>query len=203
MLNSLTNVAAKLNSKVGIINLPRLLLVTDETRLVDPSDQIRRLPVGSGVIFRHYNYPNRARLANTISTICKDRGLCLIISKDTSLALEVNAGGLHLPEHEILSPSKSAMCWIRSKRGISTGSCHSKKVLHLAGVLGISGAIVSPIFPTPSHPNTDGLGLKALAGLCRSSPIPVFALGGINNKSTNSVINCGVYGLAGIGGFLR
>ena len=195
--------AARLNSQVGKENLPRLILVTDETRLVDPSDKIRKLPVGSGVIFRHYNHPSRTHLANTISAICRDKGLHLIISKDVSLALKVNAAGLHLPEHEILSPSKSVMGWIKSKRGISTCSCHSKKVLHLAGVLGISGALVSPVFPTPSHPAATGLGLKALASLCRTSPIPIFALGGINDKSANSVINCGVYGLAGIGGFLK
>ena len=203
MLKSLTNMAARLNSQVGKENLPRLILVTDETRLVDPSDKIRKLPVGSGVIFRHYNHPSRMHLANTISSICRDKGLNLIISKDVSLALRVNAAGLHLPEHEILSPSKRVMGWIKSKRGISTCSCHSKKVLHLAGVLGISGALVSPVFPTPSHPAATGLGLKALASLCRTSPIPIFALGGINNKSANSVINCGVYGLAGIGGFLK
>ena len=203
MLNSLTYIAPRLNSLAGIANLPRLLLVTDENRLIDPSGHIRALPVGSGVVFRHYNHPNRGRLANTISAICKEKGLCLIISEDASLALEVNASGLHLPEHKILSPSNGVMSWIKYKRGITTCSCHSKKVLHLARDLGVSGALVSPVFPTPSHPVSAGLGLNALAGLCRSSPIPVFALGGVNKKSANSIINCGVYGLAGIGGFLK
>ena len=203
MLNSLTNVSAKLNSQVGIANLPRLLLVTDETRLIDPSNHIRNLPVGSGVIFRHYKHPKRRRLAMAISAICRQKGLCLIISEDASLALEVYASGLHLPEHNILSPSNAIMSWIRYKRGITTCSCHSRKVLHIAGDLGVGGALVSPVFPTPSHPTSDGLGLKALAELCRSSPIPIFALGGIDKKSANSVINCGIYGLAGIGGFLK
>ncbi len=117
------------------------------------------------------------------------------------MSLEVNASGLHLPEHKILSPSNTVMSWIKYNRGITTCSCHSEKVLHVAGGLGVSGALVSPIFPTPSHPTSAGLGLKALASLCRSSPIPIFGLGGVNKKSANSIINCGVYGLAGIGGF--
>ena len=203
MSKSLTNIAPRLNSPVGITNLPRLLLVTDETRLADPSPHIRKLPAGSGVIFRHYNYPNRIGLAREISSICRERGLCFIVSEDASLAFEVNAGGLHLPEHKTLSPSNGIISWIKSKRGISTCSCHSKRVLHLAGKLGVSGALVSPVFPTLSHPTSGGLGLKTLASLCRSSPIPVFALGGIDHSSVNSVLNCGVYGLAGIGAFLK
>jgi len=203
MLNSLTDIAPRLNSPTGTPNLPRLLLLTDETRLVDPSTHVKDLPVGTGVIFRHYNHPNRKRLATSISAICREKGLCLIISEDPSLALEVNASGLHLPEHKVLSPSNTVMSWIKYNRGITTCSCHSEKVLHLAGGLGVSGALVSPIFPTPSHSASAGLGLKALASLCRSSPIPIFALGGVNKKSANSVINCGVYGIAGIGGFVK
>lgn len=203
MFKSLTNIAPRLNSLVRVFNLPRLLLVTDETRNADPTPHIRGLPAGCGVIFRHYKHPDRLRLAKTISSICRERGLCLIISEDASLAFKVGAGGLHLPEHKILSPSNGVVSWIKSKRGISTCSCHSKRVLHLAGKLGVSGALVSPVFPTLSHPTSAGLGLKALAGLCRSSPIPVFALGGVDYKSANSVIKCGVYGLAGMSAFLR
>ena len=61
----------------------------------------------------------------------------------------------------------------------------------------------SPIFPTTSKPDHDGVGVEALAAFCDAlAPVPVFALGGLTPARVAAGIRAGAYGVAVLSGIL-
>ncbi|WP_333489954.1 thiamine phosphate synthase [Acidocella sp. MX-AZ03] len=76
--------------------IPPLWFFTDAQRTPDPLAVIARLPLGlCGVVLRHDQDPDRARLARRVAKICRARRLALIIAGDARLAASLKAG-LHL-----------------------------------------------------------------------------------------------------------
>jgi len=71
--------------------------------------------------------------------------------------------------------------------------------LRRARALKASAAILSPLFPTPSHPDRPPLGVTRAAVLVRSVRLPVIALGGITRQKASRLRASGCAGIAGIG----
>ena len=83
-----------------------------------------------------------------------------------------------------------------------TAAAHSPQALVLARRAGADAALLSPVFPTASHPGAPALGLMRFASWCRCSPIAVYALGGITSQNSRRLQGTGAKGIAGIGGFV-
>jgi len=54
------------------------------------------------------------------------------------------------------------------------------------------------VFPTLSHQRAPGLGVVRFTALARTSPLPVYALGGINAATARRLTSSGTAGLAAI-----
>jgi thiamine-phosphate pyrophosphorylase len=180
---SLTDLARRLNLA--------LVAMTDETRGGDPLALAARLPRGAWLIFRHYGHPRRAELAEQVAKICRARRVTLLIAGDAGLALRLRTG-LHLPE----GMARSAR---QMRRHPLTVAAHGRSGLIWARKLNADAALLSPVFPTLSHPGARPLGLLALRRLVRNSRVPVMALGGINEKTVRALRNTPIAGVAAIG----
>jgi len=111
----------------------------------------------------------------------------------------VGAAGLHLPGRWRADQVGSARV-----TGLVSAGCHSVGEVAVARTTGADIALLSPVFPTESHPNAPALGLESLAAACRTAgPMPVFALGGVNLENADACIAAGAAGVAGIRTFLR
>ena len=78
-------------------------------------------------------------------------------------------------------------------------SVHDEKELDHALAAGADYVLASPVFPPRCKPGTSRtLGLDGLRALAARSPVPVFALGGIDARNAQSVLSCQIAGLAGI-----
>ena len=191
-----------LTDHINIRKLPKRILLTDCDRLADPRDSIRALPAGSGVILRHYSVPNRADLAREILSICRPKKIPLLIAGDAYLAKAVGANGLHLPEEML---AKKSGHW-RNYLGPKTFLCvaaHSPKALCRAAAAAANFVLLSPIFPTKSHPNRKAIGINRFANWVSNSQIPVYALGGVNHKNKNRVLATKAVGWAAVGAFSK
>ena len=83
-------------------------------------------------------------------------------------------------------------------------ACHSVQQVVAASVIGADVALLSPIFPTPSHPEGVALGLEALKEATRlAGSLPVYALGGVSATSAEVCVKSGAAGVAGIRMFLK
>ena len=89
----------------------------------------------------------------------------------------------------------SLKSWMKTKlRRLITAACHNRLALAAARRLKLSAAVVSPVLPTASHPGAATLGLIRFARLCRTSPLPIYGLGGIRRDITRRTKACGMAG---------
>src|SRR6187549_1543552 len=106
--------------------LPTLWLMTDERRGGDVVAAMRALPRGAGVIFRHYDAPNREALAQAWRREARALGLVFLVAGDLRLALRLNADGFHAPEalaHRLTAARRAL------PRGILTAAAHGRRGL--------------------------------------------------------------------------
>lgn len=181
--------------------LPALFAMSDEARVPDPLAALRCLPRGAAIILRHYGAPSRAALARRLVEAARRRGVAVAVAGDWRLAVRTGAAGVHLPE-AALKASLPLGAAVRAKKLFVTMAAHSLGAVFKAARRGASAAIVGAVFPTPSHPGRPCLGVLRFAALCRKSPIPVVALGGIDARSAMRLLDSGAAGIAGIGGVL-
>ena len=169
------------NRRCRLNQPPRLLLVTDEIHLPDPLAAMERLPSGSGVILRHYGIDQRKKLGKAVAALARRRNLVLLVAGDWRLAAELGADGLHLPEglarHGLLA---GALGWVRRRKRFLTVACHGAVALGRARALGAHAALLSPVFPTKSHPGAACIGAVRFGLWTRRMGLPVIALGGMN-----------------------
>lgn len=171
--------------------LPAVILYTDDVRLPDPVAAARQLPKGAAVIVRSTDPLRRLRLAQALRDIARLRGLFLLIADDVALALKVGADGVHLPEAKIGQAAA-----IRARhRLIVTAAAHSLRALAKSDW--VDALILSPTFPTASHPGKPAFGAPRANLMVRQIPQPVFALGGITPQ--NAKLLHGFCGIAAIG----
>jgi thiamine-phosphate pyrophosphorylase len=65
-----------------------------------------------------------------------------------------------------------------------TAACHSLHALRQAERAGADLALLSPVFPTASHPGGHVLGPFRASAIARASGMPVLAMGGIDAATT-------------------
>lgn len=165
---------------------PVLWLFTDTARLPDPLPAARALPAGmAGIVLRHDQHPARAAIGRALATICRQRRLALVVAGDIRLAAVLGAG-LHLRGGRWPGPYRP-----RLRRGaMVTSSAHGAAELLCAERSGAGLAILSPAFPTASHPGAPGLGAARWTALARRSRLPVAALGGVGGNTIRRLGHC-------------
>ena len=200
---TLSNIARRLNFSTpcsGLLKLPSLIYVTDDVRVPDPLPDIAELPVGSGVLFRHYGAKNRRMLALVAKDLCDRNSLSLIVASDYCLARDLDADGYHLPEYLALNPPISVHLWQKRPRKFITAAAHSLRTLQVCRKIGIDAALLSPVFPTASHIEQNAMGILRFTNLCRQSTLPIYALGGINASNAARLLKSNAIGIAAISG---
>jgi len=203
MTEKLTEIATKLNRESRFDDMPRLIFITDNKAQPHPEDVITRLPSGSMVILRDYDDDNRVNLGKALCYICKVRNIKFFVAGDLTLALLLEADGLHLPEYMV---SEAETIKAEYPSLLLTTAAHDEKGVMEADKLNLFAVLLSPIFPTESHPETyedeeKTIGVHKLNTISKAHRIPIYALGGINIKTAVKLLNTKIAGFAGIRGF--
>jgi thiamine-phosphate pyrophosphorylase len=183
--------------------LPRLWLLSDPVRLPDPLPAAARLPRGAAVLARGMSAPALRRLAR----LCRARGLVLLVGGDGRAALRHRAG-LHVPDR---APPRGLLPFLAARRCKAGWALLSVAVHGRAGMargrrLQADAALLSPAFPTQSHPGAPALGPLRWAGLARGLGRPALALGGVAAVTAGRLPRQGpgrAAGLASIGSLGR
>ena len=120
----------------------------------------------------------------------------LLVGADIGLAAQIGAKGVHFPN------------WFRPQNDVPddmivSAACHDEAELNAAKALGAHIALLSPAFPTRSHPEAPPLGPAMFRSLAKSSPLPVLGLGGVDERNADQLAGPNVAGIAAIGAFFR
>ena len=188
------------NPKRQDSRLPALWLVTDPGRTPDPAGAVAALPKGAGVIYRAFGRADAVATGRRLATICRRRGLVLLVGADERLAADVGAAGLHLPQRMLAQGPR-----IRARRPdwILTGAAHDRAALAVAARAGLDAALLSPVFPSRSPSAGRPLGPLRFAILARGAKLPVYALGGVNARTAKRLEMSGAAGLAAVEALAR
>lgn len=133
----------------------------------------------------------RQRFAHAVAALTRAHAdAVLLINDDLDLAQAVGASGVHL---------SSGQLWQIDHRppfGYVGASCHDASDLARAAQLALDFVVLGPVLPTASHPGVAGIGWPAFARLAAASPLPVYALGGMQPGMLATAYASGAHGIA-------
>jgi len=191
----LARAAAALN-RGRITALPALVFLTDDERTPEPLKAVCALPHGSLVILRARRESGRSALVDAIAPLAKERRLYWIVADDPELASRAGADGAHFPEARLAE----AHHW-RTIRAhwLITCAAHSLDACARVARAGADAALLAPVFATASHGDGAVLGPLRLRAIAKQSPVAVYALGGIDDKTVMRLCGAPLAGLAAVG----
>lgn len=148
--------------------LPKLWLISDARNDAVLDRAIRAMPPGSGLIYRHYHLPPAERRARfrVLARMARGRGMAVVLAGDAAMARRWGADGAY-------------------GAGQALATAHSLRELGRAK--GAAGVLLSPVFPTRSHPGGRVLGAVRFRLIAARSPVPVIALGGMNRARARAL----------------
>jgi len=141
---------------------------------------------------RDKGWPVAQRLwfAEAVTRIARQRGAIVLINDDEEIAGQVGADGVNL------TATRLKACARRPDFNWVGASCHTAGELARAAELGLDYALLSPVLPTPTHPEATSLGWDKFSNLIGGCPLPVFALGGMRNDMLAAAQAHGAHGIA-------
>ena len=157
---------------------PALWLLSDERNDAALTSALARLPRGSGFVFRHYHLPPAERLARyrRLARIARRRGHVVILADSGETARDWGADGIYGPARA-LDPRRAGLLRI--------ATAHSLEEIGTANRAGADAVLLSPVFPTRSHPGAPSLGPLRFRLLAARSASPVIALGGMTQRGAD------------------
>lgn len=132
--------------------------------------------------------------ADLLAQLCRKYGVPLIVNDDLGLALEIDADGVHVGEHDI------GIAAVRKQLGagkIVGASCYNKPELaHAARIQGADYAAFGAFYPTSTKQNTVVATIDMLKQVRKGLAMPVVCIGGINTANALPLIEAGACAIA-------
>jgi len=168
--------------------------MSDRARLPDPVPFLRRFPPGAALVFRGGDVARgwAARAA------CRRLGVPFFWAGGAAEALFLAADGLHLRDDRS-ARGREARTWRRRAGGaLLFAAAHGPRALRAAGAARADAVLLSPVFPTESHPGESAIGISRLRAWARAAGAPVYALGGVTPRTARALLSTPCVGIAGI-----
>lgn len=182
------------------IQLPKVYPITDtEISGLSHCEQVKRLSEGGArlIQLREKRASDRAFYADAAAAfqIARSAGVKLLINDRVDIAFALRADGVHLGQEDMPVDAARRILGDDAVIGFST---HNIEQVHKALRLPIDYLAFGPIFPTTSKRNPDPVaGLNQLGLVCEvASPMPVIAIGGINQTNASDVLATGADAVA-------
>ncbi|MEQ9151810.1 thiamine phosphate synthase [Parvibaculum sp.] len=182
-----------------------LIAMTDPERFPAPEVMLQRLPRGSALIWRAYGENASPSRMRTLAALVRSKGSVLLIAGRPQAGSHIGIDGLHLPERALHRRYENGYVRRAGRSNAHhavTAACHSEQAILAAAAAGVDAVLISPVFPTKSHPEGKPLGIIRFAHLARRARhlgLTPYALGGIVNEAdVRRLRGTGTAGVAGI-----
>ena len=137
------------------------------------------------------------KLIEKVYPICQKYKINLILHQNYDLNLDdkYKIDGIHLSYNIFKSLNENIKAELIKKYKRIGVSIHSLNEAKEAESLGASYVVAGHIFETDCKKGLEPRGLKFIEDLSSALSIPIFAIGGIDEKNSLSVINSGAFGV--------
>ncbi len=142
------------------------------------------------VQLREIGLAQRETFARAVVESAHRHGAQVVVNSEFALAQRVQADGVHL------TASQLGQLAARPDFALVGASCHHAAELDQAERIGCDYALLSPVWPTASHPGAVVLGWQGFADLTCGRALPVYALGGMRHELLSVAQQHGAHGIA-------
>jgi thiamine-phosphate pyrophosphorylase len=185
---------------------PPVLLITDRRQARRPLAEVVAAALEAGcrwlsVREKDLAAPQQVALARQIVDVAEPFAACVLLHGDPRLAAEAGCAGVHLPAG---GDVRAARTLLHSGAWASI-STHGIEEALAAANAGADAVTLSPILASASKPGYGpALGLEHLGEIAARSPIPVIALGGIEDvEHVRACLAAGAAAVAVMGAPMR
>jgi thiamine-phosphate pyrophosphorylase len=163
--------------------LPTIWLISDARNDAWLEVTLARLPRGSGLIYRHYHLAPQERRARfeRLMPIARERGHVVVLSGAPRQARRWKAHGTYR------APAQAGALGGRVGRGLRLVTAHSLREIAAARRARADAIVLSPVFPTRTHPGARALGPLRFRLLAARAGAPVIALGGMTAQRARRI----------------
>ncbi|MDD6396680.1 MAG: thiamine phosphate synthase [Firmicutes bacterium] len=154
----------------------------------------------SAIVLREKDLPEGEykSLTARVMEICERNGIPCILHSFINAAIELNCDKIHLPLHILRGMSSVE----KEKFSVLGASCHSVEDALEAEKLGSTYITAGHVFATDCKKGIPPRGIDFLKNVCQSVSIPVYAIGGIDEKNIAAVRNAGAAGACIMSGLM-
>lgn len=133
-------------------------------------------------------------LAGQVMQICEEYGVICFLHFHAEIAEKLGCRNIHISIPFLNSLTLDEKKHLRSSFDRISVSCHQKEEAELAVKCGATQIVLGTIFETACKPGRIGSGTDFVRSVCRSCPVPVYAIGGINLERVKLVMEAGAAG---------
>lgn len=135
--------------------------------------------------------------AQEVKTLTDKYGVPLIINDNVELALQVDAGGVHVGQKDMEAGEARQKLGADKILGVS---CRTVEDAKRAEEMGADYLGVGAMFATSTKAEAEVITTERLRAICQAVSIPVVAIGGVKEKNIEVLKGSGISGIAVISG---
>ncbi len=182
----------------------RFYFITDAEAPLPILEQVGAAIAGGATMvqFRHKSFgPGLFDLARSARTLCRANDIPFIVNDDIILARALAADGVHLGQEDAAPADARRVLGEQALVGLSVSTAAELARLDTTGCDYLG---TGPVFATASKENAKPvIGLDGLRAVAARSPVPVVAIGGIDQHTAAACLEAGAAGVAVISSVSR
>jgi 8-oxo-dGTP diphosphatase len=181
---------------LSALSLPPVYAITNMHEMGEaPFFKALKLQLGKGlklIQVREKQLGSDALIAFSQKVIALARpfGARVLMNAEIDEVLKAGADGLHLNSIALMALSE------KPHGLLVAASCHNTQEMAKAAQLNLDFVMLSPVLPTRSHPEAQGLGWENFSEIKQDYPLPVYALGGMQSSELKNAWQAGAHGIA-------
>lgn len=142
---------------------------------------------------KHLDHEHFLKEAKEIKELCRKYQVPFLINDDVDLAVEVDADGVHVGQHDMEAGEVRKKIGPNRILGVSAQTVEQALLAQQAGAdyLGVGA-----VFPTGTKDDADAVSIQTLGEICHAVSIPVVAIGGIGQHNVMQLAGSGICGIA-------
>ncbi len=129
-----------------------------------------------------------AAVANAARALCQALGLLFIVNDRPAVAFEVGADGIHVGQEDMPVEAVREIVGEQMLLGLST---HTPEEIDAVDPALVDYIGVGPVHATPTKEGRPAVGTELVRYAAEHSPVPFFAIGGIDAQNIGDVVEAG------------